>query len=199
MQLDILDVFVAIRTDRFVAHVLNPFEYGVAVVFHQKGCTPVRGLARKHQDQGFPLNTLVNIGIRPAEMVLSIDLAPTILEFAGADIDQRILAPIAEWDRLLRDYTSFAERARRSVDMHLLPALTLRGDVGPQLMIPTTFNNRSEPPPYRDEKVTIRIDEEVKGFVAERWRNGSSAINRLEAARKAAEAVVAAIDATQAN
>ena len=147
----------------------------------------------------------------PARMIVRILTAPTfdahtpilngLIRSGRLEIieDQRILAPIAEWDRLLRDYTSFAERARRSVDLHLLPALTLRGDVGPQLMIPTTFSNRSEPPPYRDDKVTIRIDEEIKGFVAARWRNGSSAVNRLEAARKAAEVVVAAIDATQAN
>jgi hypothetical protein len=112
--------------------------------------------------------------------------------------DRRVLEPIAEWERLLRDYTSFAERARRGTDSHLLPALTLRGDIGPHLMITSAFNN-IQPAQFRDEKVTIRIDEELKGLVAARWRNGNTAVNTLGRARKAADVVIAAIDAAQAN
>ena len=112
--------------------------------------------------------------------------------------DHQILAHVADWDWLLRDYVSFAERARRSVDLNLFPALAVRGDIGPQLMIPMVFND-PESAQWGDEIVAIRIDDELKGIIAERWRNGRSAVSRLEAARQAAENVIAAIDATEAK
>ncbi len=114
--------------------------------------------------------------------------------------DERILAPLATWERLLRDYTSFAERARRSLDLQLLPAISLRGDVGSILMRSPNFRfDRAGFVPDTTDYVTIRIDQELKVLVAARYRNGRVAVNSLGRARKAADDVVGAIEATQSN
>ena len=112
--------------------------------------------------------------------------------------DERILAPLATWERLLRDYTSFAERARRSLDLHLLPAISLRGDVGSLLMRRSNFIYGRGVANTTDY-VTIRIDQELKVLVAERYRNGRIAVDMLGRARKAADDVIGAIEATQSN
>ena len=62
--------------------------------------------------------------------------------------DLNILALIADWDRTLRDYTAFAERARRTTDVHMVPALIQRGDIGDMLMTPVYFN-QVDPGNYR--------------------------------------------------
>jgi len=107
--------------------------------------------------------------------------------------DQQVLDALADWDRTLRDYVSFAERARQTVDNRLMPAMIERGDLGRLLMIPTQFN-RIDPAQYPEGSVSIRIDPELTGLVAERWRNGSYAVRRLNDARQAAADVVTAID-----
>ena len=112
--------------------------------------------------------------------------------------DGRILAPLATWERLLRDYTSFAERARRSLDLQLLPAISLRGDVGSVLMRSPIFYSEGAVQDTADY-VTIRIDQELKVLVAERYRNGRTAVDVLGSARKAAGDVIVAIEATQSN
>jgi len=106
--------------------------------------------------------------------------------------NEEVLALISEWDRTFYDYTTFAERARRSVDERLVPALVVRGDIGSILMTwPVRFNLVKAD---HLGSVAVRVDNELKGLVAERWRNGRSAIDRLAAAREVAGELVAKIE-----
>ena len=106
--------------------------------------------------------------------------------------NEKVLSLISEWERTIYDYTTFAERARRTVDERLIPALAVRSDIGPILMTPAgTFNQiRADGLP----DVQIQIDDELKGLVAERWRNGRSALRRFATARGVAGEIVAEID-----
>ena len=52
---------------------------------------------------------------------------------------------------------------------------------------------------YTTDDVTIRVDQELKVLVAERYRNGRAAVDVLASARKAAGDVVEAIESTQSN
>ena len=109
--------------------------------------------------------------------------------------DLRIAAALSVWERLLRDYTGMAERARQNVDNLLLPELYKRGDIGPILMRPRP----GLLPPNNSlwsDSVTIRIDDEIKGLIAGRYVNGSSAQNKFGELREAAAEVIAAIDAS---
>jgi hypothetical protein len=108
--------------------------------------------------------------------------------------DQSLLRPIAQWERQLRNYTAFSVRARRTLDTHLVPALAMRGDVGWVMMV-----ERFSSSPRSNETVTIRIDNEFKTLVAERFRNGSSAYTTFGSLKEAAEEVLAAIEASQSN
>ena len=85
-------------------------------------------------------------------------------------------------------------RARRTVDTHLVPALAMRGDVGWVMMV-----ERLGSSPRSNEMVAIRIDNEFKTLVAERFRNGSSAYIQFGSLKEAAEEVLAAIEASQSN
>ncbi len=121
--------------------------------------------------------------------------------------DRRILAALAVWERELRDYTVLAERARRIKDTQLLPALYVRGDIGAILVrVDLTRNNTVlEIFPLEAAKsdqsdfVTIRIDEELKGVVAGRYRSAYSAQRSFGRLRSAGENVIAAIDAAFSN
>ena len=106
--------------------------------------------------------------------------------------NEAILSLISKWERTLYDYTTFAERARRSVDERLIPAIVTRGDIGPILMTrPDSFYSIEA---AKLEDVQLGIDDEIKGLVAERWRNGRSALNRFSAARRIAGELVAEIE-----
>ncbi len=107
--------------------------------------------------------------------------------------NREIQTVLATWERLLRDYTSFAERARRNVDARLLPALYERGDLGATLMAQLGMEDfRGE---GADGSVEIRIDDELKGIVAGRHLDGRAAQNKFEQLGEAALAVIEAIDA----
>jgi len=109
--------------------------------------------------------------------------------------NEKVLTLISEWERTLYDYTTFAERARRSVDERLIPAIVLRGDIGPILMTPMLRFSQVDASPLGE--VTLRVDDELKGLVSERWRNGRSALDRFAAAREVAEKLVSAIESDQ--
>ena len=122
---------------------------------------------------------------------------------------REIQTVLATWERLLRDYTGFAERARRkgvviraldmrarrNVDERLLPALYARGDLGAALMAPLSTED------FLGQgaagSVELRIDEELKGIVAGRHLDGRAALNKFEQLGKAARAVIEAIDTQQ--
>ena len=106
--------------------------------------------------------------------------------------DHNVQSVLATWERELRDYTAFAERARRYVDNSLLPALYRRGDVGDVLMIP--LRNQNAKDPALDARVRIRIDDELKGIVAGRYAAGHSAQGKFELLRAAALDVLDAIE-----
>lgn len=108
--------------------------------------------------------------------------------------DMDVLALIADWDRTLRDYTAFAERARRTTDTHMVPALIRSGDISEILMTPIRFN-QVDPGNFGDRTITLQIDNELKGFVAERWQHGRIAVRRLTDAEGIAKELVAAINA----
>ena len=99
-----------------------------------------------------------------------------------------MLALISEWDRTFYDYTTFAERARRSVDERLIPAFVVRGDIGSVLM------RRSLAQLSQLDNIPVRIDDELKGLVAERWSNGQDALNLLTDARSVAGELVAKLE-----
>ena len=109
--------------------------------------------------------------------------------------NKKVLALISEWERTLYDYTTFAERARRSVDEQLIPAIVIRADIGLILMTPMVGFNQVDASQLGE--VTVRVDDELKGLVSARWRNGRSALNRFASARKIAEELVAAIESDQ--
>jgi hypothetical protein len=111
--------------------------------------------------------------------------------------DRRILAALAVWERELRDYTVLAERARRIKDTQLLPALYVRGDIGAILVRVDLVRNNTVSD--QSDFVTIRIDEELKGVVAGRYRSAYSAQKSFGRLRSAGENVIAAIDAAFSN
>jgi hypothetical protein len=106
--------------------------------------------------------------------------------------DRNVQSVLATWERELRDYTAFAERARRYADESLLPALYRRGDVGDILMISMSVamsDNADLQVP-----VQIRVDDELKGIVAGRYAAGRSAQGKFEVLRSAAVDVIGSIE-----
>jgi hypothetical protein len=106
--------------------------------------------------------------------------------------DRNVQSVLATWERELRDYTAFAERARRYSDDFLLPALYRRGDVGDILML--AWSNHSPNDPGLEIRVQIRVDDELKGIVAGRYAAGRSAQGKFKTLRSAAIEVVDAIE-----
>lgn len=102
--------------------------------------------------------------------------------------DRNVQSVLATWERELRDYTAFAERARRYSDEQLLPALYRRGDVGDMLMV--SLHSQDENAPGLETPVLIRVDDELKGIVAGRYAAGRSAQGKFEVLRSAAIAVI---------
>lgn len=112
--------------------------------------------------------------------------------------DPQIVATVSVWERQLRDYTSMAERARRDVDTHLLPALYKRADIGALLVGPFITDLNSADPMWR-VPVVMNIDIEIKGLVAGRYARASDSLRDFESLRRAAAEVIKAIDANSAN
>ena len=112
--------------------------------------------------------------------------------------DQSLLRPIASWERRLSDYTAFAERARRTVDNHLVPALAVRGRVGWVMMINRErfFDDSGSDP---TGAVTVSIDNELETLVAERFRHARSANDQFGLLKKVAEDVLMTIETSQSN
>ena len=106
--------------------------------------------------------------------------------------DRNVQSVLATWERELRDYTAFAERARRYADESLLPALYRRGDVGDVLMVSLSHQSASDP--ALEVRVQIRVDDELKGIVAGRYAAGRSAQGKFEVLRSAALDVIDAIE-----
>ncbi len=113
--------------------------------------------------------------------------------------DEGVLMPLAAWERQFRGYTEQAVRTRYNADSRLLPALTLRGDIGPAL------HRRGPDSDFRSadanfaEVTPIRIDTQLKGLIAERVANSRSSAGAMDRARAMAEDVVASIEASQLN
>lgn len=105
--------------------------------------------------------------------------------------DRDIQNVLATWERELRDYTAFAERARRYSDELLLPALSCRGDVGDILMAADTEGLDD---PAHPVHVQIRIDAELRGIVAGRYSAARSAQRKFDILRTAAIAVIDEIE-----
>ena len=145
----------------------------------QEASTEVFELIEASQDNGYE-----EIEV-PARTVRLILYAPTfdadtpilngLISSGRLEIilNEEVLALISEWDRTFHDYTTWAERARRSVDERLIPALVARGDIGSVLMVqgPSVQAQFSQL-----DNIPVRIDDELKGFVAERWLNGQTAL-----------------------
>ena len=111
--------------------------------------------------------------------------------------DRRILAALARWERLLRDYTLLAERVRRNIDAQLLPALYSRSDIGPILVREAQdFPTPDDTAAVQADFVTIRIDEELKGFAAGRFAQGRQSLGAFDRLQTAGESVIESIDAT---
>ena len=115
--------------------------------------------------------------------------------------DQQLLGLISQWERQLRDYTAYAERARRNIDIHLIPAIAVRGDVGPILMRKLNLQSGTSDISQSDlnDIVTIRIDDEFKTFIAERYRNSRSANEMFRRLRVIAEEVLIALEDNPSN
>jgi hypothetical protein len=116
-------------------------------------------------------------------------------------IDPRVIAALASWERRMRDYSEVALLARRNVDTLLVPALVKRGDVAFALIGSETFDVLhsieflSDAPPV----VTIDIDREIKGLIAQKVENTGRAIHLLQLARMAAEEALVAIQAARSS
>jgi len=106
--------------------------------------------------------------------------------------DRNIQSVLATWERQLRDYTALAERARRYSDELLLPALYRRGDIGDIFMVSMSIFNPDDS--ALEERVQIRVDDELKGIVAGRYAPGRSAQGKFEELRSAAIDVIDAIE-----
>lgn len=106
--------------------------------------------------------------------------------------DRNVQSVLATWERELRDYTAFAERARRHSDEFLFPALYRRGDVGDILMVSRSNQNPNDP--ALEVRAQIQVDDELKGIVAGRYAAGRSAQSKFEVLRSAAIGVVDAIE-----
>ena len=114
--------------------------------------------------------------------------------------DEGVLVSLTAWERQLRGYTEQAIRTRLNTDSRLLPALTLRGDIGPALQLRWEPGSDFRSAEANFAQVTlIRIDTQLKGLVAERVSNGYSSARTMNQARALAEEVVASIDASQSN
>lgn len=106
--------------------------------------------------------------------------------------DRNVQIVLATWERELRDYSAFAERARRYADELLLPALYSRGDVGDILMVSISLGNINDP--ALEIRAQIRVDDELKGIVAGRYAAGRSAQGKFDVLRSAAIDVIDAIE-----
>jgi hypothetical protein len=190
LQLERLRVEFSTNIERIDARV---FEEGIL-----DATANVYGLIEEGRNQG------VDVIEVPAVLIGMMLFAPTfdadtpilsgLVRSGGLQVieNERVLSLISVWERTFYDYTTFAERARRSVDERLIPALTVRGDIGPILMTPSIDFNQIRADGLAD--VRLQIDDELKGLVAERWRNGRSAFRRFMSARDVANELVAEID-----
>ena len=106
--------------------------------------------------------------------------------------DRNVQSVLATWERELRDYTAFAERARRYADESLLPALYRRGAIGDVLMFSPSSQSSNDP--ALEAGVQIRVDDELKGIVAGRYAAARSAQGKFEILRSAALDVIDAIE-----
>ncbi len=82
--------------------------------------------------------------------------------------DEDVLLSLADWERRLRGYTEHAIRTRFNADSHLLPALTLRGDIGQALHRRGPDSDFLSADANFAQVTSIRIDTQLKSLVAER-------------------------------
>ena len=85
------------------------------------------------------------------------------------------------------------------MDVHLIPALSVRGDFAPALMSALVGLKLYEVELDPTDVIRIQIDNEFKTLVAERFDNGDLAFRNLNGTLKAAELVIEAIEAAEAD
>jgi hypothetical protein len=113
--------------------------------------------------------------------------------------DGRVIASLATWESQVRNYAELAQRTRQNMDLHLVPALSVRGDFGPALMRRFSSSPRDEVDLDPTNVTRIEIDDELKMLVAYRYENGGKAFRNLGGCKEAAEFVIEAIEAAQAD
>ncbi len=105
--------------------------------------------------------------------------------------DRAILAALSIWERLLRNATDQDINARNLVHEQLIPALIEHGDVGDVIVGKIAGAIPSE------GATSIRVDEHLKGLVAQRFERTARVRFALSEAEAAADQVLAAISAAQ--
>ena len=114
--------------------------------------------------------------------------------------DGHVIASLATWESSLRNYSELAIRTRQNIDLHLIPALANRGDFGTVLMNSPRWASQLYEIELDQMDVTrIKIDDEFKTFVAQRHENGARVLGNLNQLKEAADAVIKAIEAAQAD
>ena len=60
-----------------------------------------------------------------------------LIRSGGLEIieSRELIGYLARWESGIRNYTELAQRARRNIDMQLIPSLSVRGDFGPAYML----------------------------------------------------------------
>jgi hypothetical protein len=113
--------------------------------------------------------------------------------------DRQVIASLATWESQIRNYSELAQRTRQNMDLHLVPALSVRGDFGPALMHRFSSANPDEVDLDPTHVTRLEIDDELKMLVAYRYENGKKAFENLGRCKEAAEIVIEAIEAAQAD
>jgi hypothetical protein len=108
--------------------------------------------------------------------------------------NEQLIASLAAWERETRDYTDLATLARHVTETLLLPALHKRADLSSTLMLSGRAPVTPDDTYSGDTEITLTIDTELKGLIAQKTRALHSAGRSLTDMRKAADAAVESID-----
>ena len=108
--------------------------------------------------------------------------------------NEQLIGSLAAWEREMRDYTDQAALVRHVTETLLLPALHKRADLSSTLMQMGRVPVKRDDTYSGDTEITLTIDTELKGLIAQKTRSLFSAGRVLTDMREAADAAVESID-----
>jgi hypothetical protein len=119
-----------------------------------------------------------------------------LVRSGGLDVvrDQRVVIALAAWERSVRDYAELAVTTRNTSETLLLPALHARADIAFTLMTGGRARLLNSSPLDDATEIAVTIDNELKGFIAQKTLGMNRAGITMTEMQNAAEAAIDAID-----